>query len=242
MHVFYAPEISKTLRLPQDESYHAIRVLRLRLGALIHVVDGSGGFYEAKIQTEDSASVALLIIKEQQNYGARNFHLHLALAPTKNTDRFEYFLEKAVEIGVDEITPITCEHSERFKLRMDRLERIVISAMKQSYKAFKPKLNALTDFSSALENVEGLNGLAHCADIPRVPIKQFLYGFGHRANDLSGRINVFIGPEGDFSPDEINAAEGRGFTGISLGSSRLRTETAGVVACYAVHHELGITS
>ncbi len=206
------------------------------------MVDGFGGFYEAMIQTEDPAAVALIIIKEQQNYGARNFRLHIALAPTKNTDRFEYFLEKAVEIGVDEITPLTCQHSERFKLRMDRLDRIVFSAMKQSYKAFKPKLNALTDFAIAIENAEGLNGIAHCADIPKVHIKQFLSGLQNRTNELPCRINIFIGPEGDFSPEEIMAAESKGFSGISLGASRLRTETAGVIACYAVHHELGIPS
>jgi 16S rRNA (uracil1498-N3)-methyltransferase len=240
MHVFYAPEISRTHCLPQDESYHAIRVLRLRKGSLIHVVDGFGGFYEASIITEDSSSVTLNILKEQQNFGARNFRLHLALAPTKNIDRFEFFLEKAVEIGVDEITPLSCEHSERFKLRMDRLERIVISAMKQSYKSFKPILNPVTSFSSAIEKAEGINGIAHCANNSRVHIKKFLET--NKDTAASRNVNLFIGPEGDFSSEEIQAAENKGFIGISLGSSRLRTETAGVVATYAVQFEFGITS
>jgi 16S rRNA (uracil1498-N3)-methyltransferase len=239
MHVFYAPEISRTHCLPQDESYHAIRVLRLRKGTLIHIVDGIGGFYEAGIVTEDSSSVTLNILKEQQNYGARNFRLHLALAPTKNTDRFEFFLEKAVEIGVDEITPLSCEYSERFKLRMDRMDRIIISAMKQSYKAFKPILNPVTSFSSAIEIASGINGIAHCASNPRIHIKEFLETNKGRENR---NVNLFIGPEGDFSSKEIQAAENKGFIGISLGSSRLRTETAGVIAAYAVQFEFGITS
>ena len=234
MHVFYAPEISRTQCLPPDESYHAIKVLRLRHGELIHVVDGAGGFYEAQINTEDSNSVSLNIIREQQNYGARKFHLHLALAPTKNSDRFEYFLEKAVEIGIDEITPIECEHSERFKLRMDRLERIVVAAMKQSYKAFKPVINPLTSFSSAIENAQGIKGLAHCENIPRISINKLLETF----NSSENKINLFIGPEGDFSQNEIKKAENLGFKGIILGNSRLRTETAGVVACFAVNYEL----
>jgi 16S rRNA (uracil1498-N3)-methyltransferase len=238
MHVFYAPHVSKTLTLPEDESYHAIRVLRLRQDALIHVIDGSGGFYEAKIQNEDPRSVSLQIISERQNYGARNFRLHLAIAPTKNTDRFEYFLEKAVEIGVDEITPLVCEHSERIKLRMDRLERIIISAMKQSYKACRPILNPLTQFSAAIDAAAGINGIAHCAGNTRINIKEFL----RSQISVEKTLGLFIGPEGDFSQAEIEAAEHKGFFGINLGSSRLRTETAGVVACYAVNYELGITS
>jgi len=237
MHVFYAPEISRTHCLPEDESYHAIRVLRLRKNELIYVVDGLGGFYEACIVTEDSSATSLDILKEQQNYGARDYSLHIYLAPTKNTDRFEFFLEKAVEIGVEEITPLICEHSERFKLRMDRLERIVVSAMKQSYKAFKPKLNQQTSFSSALKTLSGLNGIAHCSDKPKVHIRKFIEGA-----KAGGRIGIFIGPEGDFSSNEIQAAEKEGLIGISLGSSRLRTETAGLVACYAVNYELGIIS
>jgi 16S rRNA (uracil1498-N3)-methyltransferase len=238
MHVFYAPEISKTLCLPNDESYHAIRVLRLRKDAVIHIIDGSGGFYEASILTEDTSATKVKLTKEQQDFGARNYRLDVFLAPTKNMDRYEYFIEKAVEIGIDEITPITCDHSERFKLRMDRLDRIIISAMKQSYKAAKPKLNALTSFSSAIDSVSGINGIAHCTEKARIHIKSFLEGEKIKRGK---KIGIFIGPEGDFSSDEIKAAENKGIIGISLGSSRLRTETAGIVACYAVSHEFGIT-
>lgn len=229
MHVFYAPEISRTNYLPKDESYHAIRVLRLRKNTIINIIDGSGGFYEALIQTEDSLATAVYITSEQQNFGARNERLHIYLAPTKNSDRFEFFLEKAVEIGVDEITPMVCEHSERFKLRTERLERIIISAMKQSFKAFKPKLNPLMPFSSALEAASGTNGIAHCANNSRVHIRKFL-------EDAGKDFGIFIGPEGDFSSNEIQVAESKGFIGISLGSSRMRTETAGIVACYAAHY------
>lgn len=239
MHVFYAPEISKTSCLPQDESYHAIRVLRLRKDSLIHIVDGFGGFYEGTIRTEDSSATAVKILQEHQNYGARDYSLHLFLAPTKNTDRFEFFLEKAVEMGVDEITPMECEHSERFKLRADRLNRIVISAMKQSSKAFKPKLNPLTSFPSALEKASGRKGIAHCASNSKIHIKAFISDLGV-SNERD--IGIFIGPEGDFSAAEIQAAESSGCIGISLGSSRLRTETAGLVACYAVHYELDTIS
>jgi 16S rRNA (uracil1498-N3)-methyltransferase len=235
MHVFYAPEISKTNCLPTEESYHAIRVLRLRKDTLIHVVDGFGGFYEAMIQSDDSKATEVKIVREEQNFGARNYQLRIFIAPTKNTDRFEFFLEKAVEIGVDEITPLLCEYSERFKLRTDRLERIIISAMKQSYKAFKPKLNALTSFSLAIEQASGINGIAHCAANPKVHMRNFI------KKDMKD-IGLFIGPEGDFSSGEIQAAVNSGFIGISLGSSRLRTETAGIIACYAVHHELDLIS
>jgi 16S rRNA (uracil1498-N3)-methyltransferase len=238
MHVFYAPEISKTNCLPDDESYHAIRVLRLKKDALIYMVDGLGGFYEGTIQSQDPSATIVKIIKEQQNYNARDYRLHILLAPTKNVDRFEFFLEKAVEIGVDEITPLVCEHSERYKLRDDRLERIIISAMKQSYKAFKPRLNPLTSFSSAIESASGINGIAHCESNSKIHINKFL----EKVKEIRRDIGLFIGPEGDFSSDEIQAAENKGFIGISLGSSRLRTETAGVVACYAVHYELGLIS
>jgi 16S rRNA (uracil1498-N3)-methyltransferase len=239
MHIFYAPEISKTNCLPQEESYHAIRVLRLRKNALIHIVDGYGGFYEASIQIEDSSAAGVVILKEHQNYGFRNYNLHIYIGPTKHMDRFEFFIEKAVEIGVDEITPLECEHTERFKLRVDRLEKIIITAMKQSYKAFKPKLNPLTPFSSAIEVRTGINGIAHCASNSKVHIKQFL---SQAKINGESNIGIFIGPEGDFSSQEIQAAENKGCIGISLGSSRLRTETAGVIACYAVNSELGSTS
>lgn len=238
MHVFYAPAVSETFSLPPEESYHAIRVLRLRKDALIHVVDGMGGFYEACIESDDPAAVRLKILHELQNYGSRNYRLRLFLAPTKEMDRFEFFVEKAVEIGIDEITPLVCEHSERFKLRMDRLDRIIVSAMKQSYKAFKPLLNPLTEFSPALKLNSGMNGIAHCENRPKLQIKEFL----QKTRLIKGNdIGIFIGPEGDFSPAEIQAAEDLGFTGINLGSSRLRTETAGIIACHAVYYELSST-
>jgi 16S rRNA (uracil1498-N3)-methyltransferase len=225
MHVFFAPDVAISKALPQDESFHAIQVLRLRKGATIFVIDGLGGFYEARLLDENPKNTSLEIIRIEKEYGHRPYRLHMAVAPTKNMVRFEFFLEKTVEIGIDEITPLVCEHSERFRLRMDRLERVIISSMKQSYQAFKPIINPMTLCPDALNAAQGTKLIAHCRDFPRRHIKD--------AIGNSREITLFIGPEGDFSTDEVIQAMNLGFIGIDLGSSRMRTETAGVVACYA---------
>lgn len=227
MQVFYAPDILNRLTLPAEESAHAVRVLRLRKGDRLHILDGAGSLFEARLLDENRDSAAVEIIKHWQEYERRPYLLHLAVAPTKNTDRFEYFIEKAVEIGVDSIIPILCEHSEKIKLRHDRLERIIISAMKQSYNAFKPVLHELTPFSDALKLAGGAKSIAHCAPGEKKHIREVVSG--------EKEISLFIGPEGDFSEEEIGEALACGFTAITLGQSRLRTETAGVVACYAVN-------
>jgi 16S rRNA (uracil1498-N3)-methyltransferase len=168
------------------------------------------------------------VTKTIVGFGKRNHYLHLAVAPTKNTDRFEWFLEKATEIGVDEITPILCEHSERKVIKDDRLEKVVISAMKQSLKAYLPKLNPLTPLKDLLNaEFEGKKFIAHCYDLDKRELKNEL-------TESSSHL-VLIGPEGDFSEEEIQLAITQQFIPVSLGESRLRTETAGVVACHTVN-------
>ncbi|WP_455170423.1 RsmE family RNA methyltransferase, partial [Aegicerativicinus sediminis] len=156
------------------------------------------------------------------------YYLHILIAPTKNIDRFEWFLEKSTEIGVSEITPIICDNSERKIIKIDRCERIIESAMKQSLKSYKPKLNDLTDFQSALELFKSNQVLiAHCEPQERVLLKDVV--------EPSKNYTILIGPEGDFSSKEIENALSKGCKPISLGDSRLRTETAGVVACHSVN-------
>jgi 16S rRNA (uracil1498-N3)-methyltransferase len=164
-----------------------------------------------------------------REYEKRNYYLHIAIAPTKNIERFEWFAEKATEIGVDEITPLIADRSERQKLRYDRIEKIMIAAMKQSLKAYKPQLNQLIKFGQFIENFNftGEKYIATCMDTPRESIDQ-VYNAGRNAI-------VIIGPEGDFSREELNQAFAEDFIAVSLGNSRMRTETAGVIACYAVH-------
>lgn len=232
MQVFYAPDISRDSSLPPEESFHAIKVLRLRRGESLFVLDGKGNLYECRLLTEDKENAMIETMHVQREYEKRNYSLHLAIAPTKNPDRFEFFVEKAVEIGVDRITPITCEHSEKTRLKTERLERIIISAMKQSYNAWKPVLDPLTTFEEALILAKGSCGIAHCEDSEKLPVNQFVSG--------KKEISLFLGPEGDFSHREITQALEMNFKAISLGRARLRTETAGIAACYAVHMVLGI--
>ena len=229
MHLFYTPDLKDNLYiLNETESKHCIRVLRLNTNDQIKLIDGKGGFYTAKIIDPNSKKCSIEIIETKKEFGKRNHYLHLAIAPTKNMDRFEWFLEKATEIGIDEITPIICEHSERKILKPDRLEKIIVSAIKQSIKAYKPKLNDLTNYRDFIEqNFNGIKYIAHCEDNQKKLLKNN-YNKGQNAI-------VLIGPEGDFSPEEIEKARNNNFTEISLGESRLRTETAGVVACHTIN-------
>ncbi|WP_372947717.1 16S rRNA (uracil(1498)-N(3))-methyltransferase [Mariniphaga sp.] len=229
MQLFYIPEIGgNEIILDETESKHAIRVLRLKIGDRVHVVDGNGGFYTAKITEPHPKKCKLSILESHKEFGKRQFKLHIAIAPTKNNDRFEWFLEKATEIGIDEITPLMCEHSERKNIKPDRLEKILVSAMKQSLKAFLPKLNPLVPFNDFIhKNEVSQNFIAHCYE----------GGKPHLKNEIIKEENVIIliGPEGDFSMEEVEEAKINGFREISLGTSRLRTETAGVVACHIVN-------
>ncbi|MFV0366632.1 MAG: 16S rRNA (uracil(1498)-N(3))-methyltransferase [Mangrovibacterium sp.] len=227
MHLFYTPDISGTnYTLPEEESKHAVRVLRMQEGDKLQLIDGKGGFYEASVVEAHPKRCAIQIKQKIDNYAKRQNYLHIAVAPTKNIDRIEWFLEKATEIGIDEITPVLCEHSERKVIKADRLEKIIVSAMKQSYKAYLPKLNPLTPLAELLStDFEGGKFVAHCYEDERNSLKKSLHG----SSNL-----ILIGPEGDFSEEEVQQALAAGFKPVSLGEARLRTETAALAACYTV--------
>lgn len=229
MHLFYTPDIRGNIyTLNEIESKHCIKVLRLDTNDTIQLIDGNGGFYVARILEPNQKKCTVEIIETQKEFGKRNHYLHIAIAPTKNIDRFEWFLEKATEIGIDEITPILCEHSERKAIKPERLEKIIISAVKQSLKGYKPKLNELTILDDFLRiNFKENKFIAHCEETNKTLLK----------NDYNkgADVIILIGPEGDFSPQEITLAKDNNFQEISLGESRLRTETAGVVACHTIN-------
>ena len=226
MQLFYIPNITGSeVILSETESKHAIRVLRLSVNSEVQLIDGEGGFYEAVISDAHPKKCKLLITNSIQNFDKRNFKLHIAIAPTKNIDRYEWFLEKCTEIGIDEITPLISEHSERKVIKPDRLNKILVSAMKQSLKATLPKLNPIVNFNDFINTSNYQNNyIAHCYDGEKIHLKNTI----KKGDD----ILVLIGPEGDFSLEEIKLAKQNGFLEVSLGTARLRTETAGVVACH----------
>jgi 16S rRNA (uracil1498-N3)-methyltransferase len=227
MLLFYDKNISGDFHvLNEEESYHCTRVLRLNEGKTLFLTNGEGALFEAVIQNIGKKNVELSIVQISQDYGKRPFRVHIAIAPTKNIDRFEWFLEKATEIGIDEITPIICERSERPTLKTDRLERVIIAAMKQSLKAYKPVLNEPASFKKWISNSfsEYLKYIAICEDDNRQILNNII--------QKNGNYLILIGPEGDFTPDEVVLAKNADFIPVSLGNSRLRTETAGVVACH----------
>ncbi len=229
MQLFYVPNISGAeVVLNETESKHAVRVLRLQNGFRVNLIDGKGGFYEAEIADANPKKCRLSIVKSTKDFGKKDFNLHIAIAPTKNNDRFEWFLEKATEIGIDEITPLLTSHSERKSINHERLEKILVSAMKQSLKAYLPKLNHLTSVKELIFNNKFENKfIAYCDDIQKIHLKDLV----QKGKDTL----ILIGPEGDFSPDEIQMAIENGFKVVSLGEARLRTETAGIVACHIVN-------
>ncbi len=230
MWLFYAPEISgDTFLLPEDEAMHCTNVLRLKPGDAITLTDGKGFFYEAVIEIQNKKQVAGYIRNRRKEENGRNYRLHIAIAPTKNISRFEWFLEKATEIGIDEITPVITQNSERKAIRTDRLEKVIIAAMKQSLKAFKPGLNALASLNEFLDiNHKDFNlYMAYCGAYHQQLLKsQYKTG----SNAL-----ILVGPEGDFTPEEVERATRRGYRTISLGNSRLRTETAGIISCHSLY-------
>lgn len=229
MHLFYTPDINgEKYILPEEESKHCTKVLRLETGDEVCLVDGRGGFYRCEIIRPEAKRCEVRCLEKKEHYGKRNFHLHIAIAPTKNIERIEWFLEKCTEIGIDEITPLLCEHSERKIIKPDRLEKVIVSAMKQSLKAYLPSLNPLTEFQVFIEEKrKGVKYIAHCDDGNKKRLDE-IYTPG---ND----VTILIGPEGDFSEKEILSALSHQFSPISLGESRLRTETAGIVACHSIN-------
>jgi len=231
MHVFYTPDItSNEYVLNEEESRHCTKVLRLGIGAHVYLIDGRGGFYKAEIASETKKNVYLSIVETTLNYQQRKHHLHIAVAPTKNIDRLEWFLEKATEIGIEEITPVICDRSERKIVKEDRLNKIITSAVKQSLQAYHPVLNPQTSLDEFLRLDNNSNRMiAHCIENePRQYISQLLSPGQH--------YTILIGPEGDFSPDEIKLALNNGYKPLTLGDTRLRTETAALAACFEVNY------
>jgi 16S rRNA (uracil1498-N3)-methyltransferase len=227
MTLFYVPNLATEHVLPEEESLHAVKVLRLKVGDGLVVVDGVGGYHIAKITLPHPKRCAFELIESQFEFGKRDYKLHIAIAPTKNMDRLEWFVEKATEIGIDEITPIICRFSERKMVKAERLEKIIVSAAKQSVKAYFPKLNPQCTFDELIKNHQATQKfIAHCYNSEKRQLKTEIVP----AKDML----VLIGPEGDFSKEEVDKAIKNGFLPVSLGESRLRTETAGVVACHTV--------
>ncbi len=228
MNLFFQPQIPQgVLHLDPDESRHVIKVLRKKQGDQIRLTDGKGVFYDAIINNPDSHRCGFTIQKEISET-PRSFNIHIAISPTKNTDRIEWFVEKSVELGIDEITLIQCDHSERQHVKIERLEKMAISAMKQSLKAKLPIIHHLTTFRNIL-----LTSSAKEKYIAYVDNEN-----PHQLKNLSKPNNsylVLIGPEGDFSAEEIMLAEAKGFIKVGLGPSRLRTETAGLAACHILN-------
>jgi 16S rRNA (uracil1498-N3)-methyltransferase len=231
MQIFYAPDIVPPVYvLDEDESRHCVRVLRLGAGDRVHLVDGRGGLYTARI-AEAGKRCVLEVEGVEHGWGRRGYSLTMAVAPTKNIDRWEWFLEKATEVGVDVFIPLLTEHSERRVLKPERAERIITSAVKQSLKAYHPVLEPLTPFAELVRRpFDGAKLIAHCIEAPAHcdPLRRPTISDAVSAGQ---NVLILIGPEGDFSPAEVELARTHGFTEISLGSARLRTETA---ALYAV--------
>ena len=236
MELFYSQDIEGGIcRLDHDESGHCIRVLRHRAGDEISVIDGRGTLHKCRITSDSHKGVEAVVIESVSDWGSHPYKLHLAVCPTKNNDRFEWFAEKACEMGFDELSPIIGDHSERRILKTARVEKILISASKQSLKAAVPAVNepvSVKEFIKANASKESLKLIAYCFDDERVPrrsIKEALGGYE------GTEVIVMIGPEGDFSHEEAELALQAGFIPVHLGASRLRTETAAVTATAAVY-------
>jgi 16S rRNA (uracil1498-N3)-methyltransferase len=229
MHLFYTPDLhDETHRLSEEESKHCIRVLRLNEGDTLYLVDGKGLFCEATIITAHPKACLLKITDKKYNYGKRNYHLEIAVSPTKNIDRYEWFLEKATEIGIDGIIPLISRHSERKEIKPERLEKVMVSAVKQSIKAFLPQLRPVQTFKETIKSsFDGLKFIAHCNVGDKVLLRDAVV--------KGAAVLILIGPEGDFSAEEVEMAINEGFIPVSLGDSRLRTETAALVACHTVN-------
>jgi 16S rRNA (uracil1498-N3)-methyltransferase len=231
MHLFYTPDLiagQSHYQLNEEESKHCIRVLRLEKDAEVQLIDGKGGLHTAIIEDPHPKRTLLRMESVVQEYQKRNHYLHIAVAPTKNIERIEWFLEKATEIGIDEISLIICQRSERKETKVDRLNKIVTSAIKQSLKAYHPILNEALPLTKFLSKpFEGQKFIAHCEPGEKIDLKS--------AIEPNGRYLIMIGPEGDFTPHEIDEAFKSDFKAITLGDSRLRTETAALEACFEIN-------
>lgn len=229
MQLFYTNNINgKIAILGEVETRHCTKVLRKKVGDIITFIDGEGGFHKGKI-TDFSKKDCWINIIESKQLDKWKHHIHIAIAPTKNISRTEWFLEKCTEIGIDEITFLLCDHSERKKIRLDRLEKILLSATKQSLKAHLPKMNDLIFCKDFIKGVKDSNIRKYVCWVSDEN-QHFLQN-----SNVHEDVIILIGPEGDFSQNEIDLALQSNFIPVSLGESRLRTETAGVVACHLVH-------
>ncbi|PHQ55495.1 MAG: 16S rRNA (uracil(1498)-N(3))-methyltransferase [Lutibacter sp.] len=230
MQLFYNPEISTNTQeftFDKTESRHIVRVLRKKKGDTIFITNGFGQLFTSEIVISNDKKCLVKITSIENKEKLWNYYLHIVIAPTKLNDRFEWFLEKATEIGIDEITPIICEHSERKVVKTERMEKIIFSAAKQSLKFHFPKLNEPVNFNQFINsNFNGQLFIAHCEETERRSLKSML--------KPTQKTTILIGPEGDFSPKEIQQSLEHSFIPVSLGESRLRTETAGVVAVHSV--------
>lgn len=230
MQLFYTPEIdfnTDIFSLNKNESKHIVRVLRLDEGKQIFVTDGKGTLLKVEITNANQNACEVRVLERITNHEKRNYYVHLAVAPTKNNDRYEWFLEKATEIGIDEITPVIGNHSERKKIKLERFQKVILSAVKQSLKAYIPKINETIKVKDFLNrDFDGDKFIAHCVEDDRKSLKSEL---------IPGRkYLVMIGPEGDFSKEEINLAIEKGFVPVTLGNFRLRTETAALAAVHSI--------
>jgi len=230
MQVFYLPDVNNRDEawLPPEEAHHCVAVLRLKKGDRLHLVNGLGTLYEACIIEIYKDRCKVRILSSVASFRKRDYHLHIAVALPKNIDRFEWFLEKVTETGIDEITPLLCRHAERKTLNEERCRRVLIAAMKQSGKAFLPVLHAPCSFEDFVKIPrEGGRYLAHCQASQDKNMFRFL--------QKDEQVTALIGPEGDFSPDEVSLAMDCGYLPVSLGSSLFRTETAALAVCMAVY-------
>ena len=227
MQLFYAPDINNETNeftFDKEESKHIVKVLRKLEGSILHITNGKGFLFICEVILA-SEKKCVVKINESQFTEPRNYSIHMVVAPTKMNDRYEWFLEKATEIGVDEITPIICDHSERKVIKTERFDKILISAMKQSNQMYLPVLNEpikLNDFLS--KEISGQKFIAHCEETDKVELKDRI--------ETQQNYTLLIGPEGDFSTNEINKALTNGYLPVALGNTRLRTETAAIVGCH----------
>jgi 16S rRNA (uracil1498-N3)-methyltransferase len=226
MHLFYTPDIKPPLyTLSEEESKHCVRVLRLSEGDRLMLTDGHGTMYTAEVVDANPKRCAVRVVETAEGYGRRGWSLTMAVAPTKNIERYEWFLEKATEVGCDVFIPIECEHSERRTVKPEREIKVVTSAVKQSFKAYHPALEAMTGVDELIaRRFDGVKLIAHCGE-PIVGRKYISQCVRH-----GDAVLALIGPEGDFSPGEVQRAVDAGFVEISLGDARLRTETAALDA------------
>lgn len=229
MNLFYSPDIIEPVtKLTAEESKHIVRVLRKKVGDTIFFTNGYGSIYKCIITEANPKACTIEIIERKNGDDKRDFTLHIAIAPTKNISRFEWFLEKATEIGIDRVIPLICSHSERKDVKTERLSKVITSAMKQSLKSYHPVLTEKKSFTDLVNlPFEGKKFIAYINNDVTLELSK-AYSAGQDAI-------ILIGPEGDFSPEEVKVAVNKGFTPVRLGTSRLRTETAGIVACNTIN-------